>query len=160
MKQRELALALKVADIVALACSIGAIFYLVNKIGLLLTPVEGNAGSLLRHAALPFGILTCIPLIVIAALSWKLFNELAHDNSFCPENAGRLRTIGFVSFAEALLFIFAAAVIAIFGSISLDAFADFAVIIIACGAFAVVCFTLSHLFAKASALQDENDLTV
>lgn len=160
MKQRELALALKVSDIVALACSIAAIFYLVNKIGLLLTPIEGNAGSLLRHAILPFGIIACIPLIVIALLCWKLFNELARDNSFCPENAGRLRLIGLVSFAEALLFICAATVIAIFGSISLDAFADFTVIIVACGAFAVACFTLSHLFAKASTLQDENDLTV
>lgn len=160
MKQRELALALKIADIVALACSIAAIFYLVGKIGVLLTPVEGNVGSLLRHAALPFGILTCVPLVIIAILSWKLFNELARDNSFAPENARRLRTIGFVAFVETLLFICAAAVIAIFGSISLDAFADFTVIIIACGALAVVCFTLSHLFAKASALQSENDLTV
>lgn len=160
MKQRELALALKVVDVIALACSIAAIFYLVEKIGTLLNPVEGNAGSLLRHAALPFGILTCLPLIVIATLAWKLFNELARDNSFCRENAQRLRTIGFVAGVEALLFIIAAAAIAIFGSISLDAFADFTVIIIACGALTIVAFTLSHLFAKASALQDENDLTV
>lgn len=160
MKQRELALALKVVDIIALACCIAAVFYRVNKIGILLTPVEGNIGSALRHATLPFGIIACIPFIIIAIIAWKLFNELARDNSFCRENAQRLRTIGFVSAVEALLFIIATTVVAIFGNIDADAFADSTVIIIACGALTIVCFTLSHLFAKASALQDENDLTV
>ena len=159
MKQRELALALKVVDIVALVCSLGVLIFLSNNIEPLTLP-DGNAGSALRHGALPFTILASIPLIIIAIQAWKLFSELARDNSFTSANARRFRTIGLMAFSEAGLFMLATLAIALFGVMNLGALAALMVVVIACGALAVISLALSHIVAKASELQAENDLTV
>ena len=100
--------------------------------------------------------------IVAAALAfaWRIFAEIGRDNSFCAENARRLRIISGLALTDTLLC--AAGIVALFLLRALHPGVFLLLLLItAVGAgITVAAAALSHLTLKAAVLQDENDLTV
>mgnify|MGYP004688901151 CR=1 FL=1 len=100
--------------------------------------------------------------LVAAALgfAWKIFAEIGRDNSFCLENARRLRAISILALADTLLC--AAVMLALLFLRALHPGLFLLLLLIsAVGAgITIASAALSHLTVKAAQMQDENDLTI
>ncbi|NMA09163.1 MAG: DUF2975 domain-containing protein [Clostridiales bacterium] len=100
------------------------------------------------------------PCYIALAIFLRIVREIGRDNSFCHENAARLRVIGILALCDT-----GAAFIAIIAFFLLDILAlnflplGFCLIVAGLG-IAVVSFTLSHLVDKAVVLKEENDGTI
>lgn len=101
-------------------------------------------------------------LIVLAALwqAWRIFTEIGRDNSFCMENALRLRTISRLAMADCVLYAACAIVLVLLGAMRPWAIFIFAGIVMIGLAITAAAAALSHLTQKAATLKDENDLTI
>ena len=159
MKQKELSVWLRAV------LAVGAAFILF--LSLLVVPKLGQHAILnypeLEYMYLPcliFFWITAAIVLVFLALVWKIAIEIGRDNSFCHENAKRLRTCSHLALADVILYLIAGCV---FGAMNLlhPALIIAGVIICSIGAaVAVCCAALSHLTRKAADMQAENDLTV
>lgn len=157
MKQKELSLLLR--GIVVL-CALAALFFafVVGTITLKSLFIDHNWQSLFL---LMFSVLF-LPLFLSLWDLWQIFAAIGRDNSFCTENALRLRRISFYALADTLLMMLAAVILLMGGCGDLGAglFLFLLILVFAGLAAAVVCSTLSYLTRKAALLKDENDLTV
>ncbi len=100
--------------------------------------------------------------IVAAALgfAWKIFAEIGRDNSFCMENARRLRVISILALSDTLLCVVVMLAL-LFVRALVPGMLLLMLLLAAVGAgIAVAAAALSHLTVKAAQLQDENDLTI
>ena len=171
MKQKELSILLRA--VVILCCLVWLVF--ANWFGRMLgiAIVEGAY-------MVAFPLLLCLmllPPLVVFWDAWNIFTQIGKNNSFCLENARRLRRISFCALADTVLDI----ILLIYGVVNRFQFiAGFAPddIIKALGddmflavvkflfvafigvAVTVAAAALSHLTLKAADLQDENDLTI
>lgn len=160
MRQKELALTIKVVDVVAL---LAALIFTVYPMPTYLEGISNpdtNLGSALRHAILPFIVVTVVPLVIIATNTWLIASAISRNESFITVNALRLRRIGFAAFAEAALYALATALTPLGGKLDAGGLAVALVVVLACLALAVIAFTASHLAMKAADIQSENELTV
>ena len=100
--------------------------------------------------------------IVAAALwfAWRIFAEIGRDNSFCGENARRLRIISGLALADTLLCV--AGIVGLFLLRALHPGVFLLMLLIAAvgAGLSVAAAALSHLTLKAAALKAENDLTI
>ncbi len=171
MKQKELSILLRA--VVILCCLVWLVF--ANWFGRMLgiAIVEGAY-------VVAFPLLLCLmllPPLVVFWDAWNIFTQIGRNNSFCLENARRLRRISFCALTDTVLDV----VLLIYGAVNRFQFiAGFAPddIIKALGddmflavvkflfvafigvAVTVAAAALSHLTLKAADLQDENDLTI
>jgi len=104
--------------------------------------------------------ITAVPFYLALWKAWLICREIARDNSFCEENARRLREIGGLALSESVLYCAAAVALMIMnllhpGILLLILFFIFVGI-----AVAVVSGTLSYLVKKSCDLKQENDLTI
>ena len=100
--------------------------------------------------------------IVAAALwhAWRIFGEVGRDNSFCVENAKRLRWISLLALADTILCALSAVFLLACGALHPGIFLMLLlIVVIGLGMFAASA-ALSYLTWKATALKEENDLTV
>lgn len=114
----------------------------------------------LRWPCLGICWLGMVPVVLALWHAWRIFTEIGRDNSFCVENARRLRCISLLALADCLL----CAVSAIFLLASSALHPGILLLlmiaaVIGLGIFAASA-ALSHLTLKAAVLQDENDLTI
>jgi Protein of unknown function (DUF3036). len=101
-----------------------------------------------------------VPVIIALAEAWNIFVEIGKDNSFCTENAKRLRFISYLAVGDTALTIIAAAVLVVLDALHPGVLLMMLAVVIFGIAAAVSCAALSHLTAKAAALKAENDLTI
>ena len=172
MKQKELSILLRA--VVILCCLVWLVF--ANWFGRMLgiAVVEGAY-------VVAFPLLLCLmllPPLVVFWDAWNIFTQIGKNNSFCLENARRLRRISFCALTDTVLDV----VLLIYGvahrfrfvsqfapddviMAALDDDMFLAVVKFLFVAFIGVAVTvaaaaLSHLTLKAANLQDENDLTI
>ncbi len=117
----------------------------------------------LAYLAGPCLALLWLGLAVIAAalwFAWRIFAEIGRDNSFCRENARRLRVISFLALADTILCIVAILALLALRALHPGVFLLMLLIAAVGAGIAVAAAALSHLTLKAALLQAENDLTV
>lgn len=159
MKQKELSCWLKVLIVVAFICCGAASFYLVPQLGI--TAVTYSLGDeWLYWPCLIFFWLTVIPVLWCLILAWRIAGEIGRDNSFCTENALRLRTVSRLALADTIAYLLAAVLLTLQGSLNLPGLLLFLAVMILGSALAVGMAALSHLIAKAADLKADNDLTI
>ena len=159
MKQKELSRWMKAIVVLGFICVLFLDAVWVPELG---KDLAGNTPELQRMfwPCLIYFWISTIPVMVFMALVWKMATEIGRDNSFCHENAKRLRTCSHLALADVILYLIAGCV---FGAMNLlhPALIIAGVIICSIGAaVAVCCAALSHLTRKAADMQAENDLTV
>ncbi len=150
MKQKELSILLRA--VVALAAVAAVVFFAV----LVFVTLQSVQHQNWQQWPLLAVLILFIPLFLSMYDLWRIFTEIGRDNSFCLENALRLRRISFYALFDTVLLL--AGVVA---ALVLQ-FNPYARIFLALmgRAATVACAALSHLTRKAALLKDENDLTI
>ena len=171
MKQKELSILLRI--VVILCCLVWLVF--ANWFGRML-----GLAVMEDAYVVAFPLLLCLmllPPLLVFWDAWNIFTQIGRNNSFCVENARRLRRISFCALTDTVLDI----VLLVYGVIHRfrfvarfapddimkelgeDLFLDvvrFLFVAFIGVAVTVAAAALSHLTLKAAQLQDENDLTI
>ncbi len=118
-----------------------------------------------RLAWLKWPCLTALWLgvgIVAVALgfAWRIFAEIGRDNSFCMENARRLRVISILALSDTLLCVAVMLALLLLRVLLPGMLLLMLLITAVCAGITVAAAALSHLTVKAAQMQDENDLTI
>jgi len=114
----------------------------------------------LYYPSLVFVYFTAIPVYVSLWNAWKIFCNIGKNNSFCFENARRLKHISYLASADTFLYVAAAIALVSMDALGWNALIFIVVIVFIGLAMAIVCSSLSHLVDKAATLKEENDLTI
>lgn len=101
-----------------------------------------------------------IPVAVALWEGWRIFGEIGRDNSFCAENARRLRVVSRLALGDTLLCAAAMLGLLILNALHPGVFLLMLFIAFGGAVITVAAAALSHLTLKAADLQDENDLTI
>ena len=160
MTQKTFANLLKTAILLAFLCT-AAVYVLYLPAVADETRTVAASLSSLYLPCLIFAELTVVPILCAMVLAWRIASEIGRDNSFCRENARRMKIIAWLALADAayfwagiLVFWFA------FGAAS-GPLLILSVLIGMVGVIIALCAgALSHLILKAAILREENDLTV
>lgn len=160
MKQKELAAALKgiiILCILALALLAGLLLPSFGQ------SIAGENPELawMFWPCLGFAWLTCVPVLAVLVLVWKLATQIGADNSFCPENARRLKWICCLAMVDTGLYVLAG--IAAFAYFrGLPPILLFPLFFILClgVAISVVAAVFSHLVQKGADMKADQDLTI
>lgn len=104
--------------------------------------------------------LSAAPCFVSLGFLWRVAGNIGKDRSFSNENASCLKTVSYL-FAADSVFFFLGNVVLLFLNMSHPgvALASLAVVFVAVAA-SVAAAVLSRLARKASALQEQSDLTI
>ena len=158
MKQKELARWLRAIVLLGAACvlalGVGITAHLWLGAGVWAGEIQPS-----RWLAVPLWI-SVVPVGWFLALVWQMAGEIGRDNSFCMENARRLKTCAALALTDTVLYAVAGPVLTLTGQLPGRTLAA-VVLIVAVGlAMAVCCAALSHLTQKAAELKQENDLTI
>ena len=158
MKQKELSVWLRAVVIIGwCACAMLAFFvgpWIARDLSL-----EPEFAYLAMPCLAVFWIGLAVAAIALW-FAWRIFGEIGRDNSFCPENARRLRTISRLALADTVLCLLSMGALMLLHAMHPGVFLLMLLIAAVGGGFTVAAAALSHLTSKASALQDENDLTI
>lgn len=117
----------------------------------------------LAYLAWPCLAIFWLGLVVVAVamgFAWRIFAEIGRDNSFCRENARRLRAISFLALADTVLCILSMLALLLLHALHPGIFLLMLLIAAIGSGIAIASAALSHLTLKAALLQDENDLTI
>ena len=103
---------------------------------------------------------TGLPCYLALFYGWKIASNIGADRSFCEDNAKYLKWIAWLAAGDAGYF-FAGNLVLGFLSMNHPGVMLGSLIVVFAGiAIAVAAAALSHLVKKASALQEESDLTI
>ena len=116
--------------------------------------------AFLKWPCLVFFWLALAPVVAALAYAYRIFTEIGRDNSFCRENALRLRIISRLALADTVWCMAAMIALLILNVLHPGVFLLMLAVIVFGAAVAVAAAALSHLTLKAASLQDENDLTI
>lgn len=159
MKQREMAKWLR--GLVLFTAAVGLVFML----GIVPVVVGEQAAAnpafaYLVQPGIAFIWVTALPAGLALCKVWQICGEITRNNSFSQKNAVLLRDISRLCLLDSSLYL--CAVVVMIVTRHLDVF----VLLVLFGAvffgvfLAVITAALSHLTEKASALKQENDLTI
>ncbi len=101
-----------------------------------------------------------VPVVLALWHSLKIFGEIGRDNSFCLENARRLKIISRLALGDTVVCLAGLMFLLCLGAMPPGLFLLLLAVIGMGAAMAVAAAALSHLTRKAAAIQDENDLTI
>lgn len=101
-----------------------------------------------------------VPVAVALWEGWRVFGEIGRDNSFCTENARRLRVVSRLALGDTLLCVAVMMGLLLANALHPGVFLLMLLIAFAGAVIAIAAAALSHLTLKAAAIQDENDLTI
>ena len=104
--------------------------------------------------------ITAIPFYFALYKAWLICQEISKDNSFCTENAQRLKEISKLALFECILYLAATIILFILNLLHPSILLMTLFIIFVGISIAVVSAALSHLVEKASELKKENDLMI
>ncbi len=134
---------------------------------LLIVPALGKEAVLMNPElhymfwpCLVFIWITAIPFYIALYKSWLICEEISKDNSFCIENAKRLKLIGKLALLECILYLIAMVVLFILNLLHPSVMLFILFIIFVGVSISIASAALSHLTENACALKNENDLTI
>ena len=104
--------------------------------------------------------ITAVPFYFALYKGWLICQEISNDNSFCQENAQRLKEISKLASSECILYSAATIILFIMNLLHPSILLMTLFIIFVGISIAVVSAAISHLVEKASELKKENDLTI
>lgn len=159
MKQKELSLWLKGIVVLVLVCCAVLAGLIVPSMGKEVV-LHNPEADYMYWPVLIFFWVSAIPVVAAMILAWNIFHQIGKDNSFCMENANRLKYISRLAMLDTALYLALAAVLAYLKMLSPGVMLLILAVILVGIGMAVLCAALSHLTAKAAALKDENDLTI
>ncbi len=160
MKQKELARALKGIVLLCLVAGLLLCGLLVPSFGMSLAR-ENPEIAWMFWPCLAALWLTCVPVLAVLVLVWRIASEIGRDNSFCTKNALRLKWICWLAVLDTGLYLLGG--IVMFALLrGLPFFLLLPLFFILClgVAIAVVTATLSHLVQKGADMKAEQDLTI
>lgn len=109
---------------------------------------------------LTFLWLTAIPCYIALVSGWKIVTEIGRDQSFCIENAKRLRLISILAAIDSA-FVFVGNIVFLLLNMTHPGVFLIALFVVFGGiALTAVFAALSHMVLKAAKLREENDLTI
>ncbi len=104
--------------------------------------------------------LCAVPCFLSLVPGWRVFGRLAQKNAFCTENGEDMKRIARLAFFDTTLFAVGNAVMVAFNWHH-PGFMLMALVVCCCGAvIGVVAQVLGMLVLDASAMREENDLTI
>ncbi len=159
VKQKELSIWLRVVLGVSAAFILFLSLLLMPKLGQHAVENYPELGYL-YWPCLVFFWVTAALVLVFLALVWKIAVEIGRDNSFCYENAKRLRICSNLALCDVILYLIGGCVLGAMNLLQPSLIIAGVVICSIGAAIAVCCAALSHLTRKAADMQSENDLTV
>ena len=101
-----------------------------------------------------------VPVVLALWYAWRIFGEIGRDNSFCRENAKRLRIISWLALADTVLCVLSMVALLLLNALHPGIFLLMLLIAVIGAGLTVAAAALSHLTLKAALLQEENNLTV
>lgn len=155
MKQKELSRWLRAIVIVCwIICAVMGIYVMPRVFALTVDPIPSTPWRLAAFWA------ALLPVIAALWEGWQIFGEIGRDNSFCPENARRLKIISYLAAGDTILTVVYSIALAFLNAIHPMQLVVHLVILFVGIAVTVAAAALSHLTHKAAVLQDENELTI
>lgn len=101
-----------------------------------------------------------VPCFLSLVPGWRVFGRLAKKNAFCRENGEDMKSIARLAFFDTVLFVVGNAVMVGFGWHH-PGYLLMAAVVALCGAaIGVVAQVLGMLVLEATAMREENDLTI
>lgn len=159
MKQKELAKWLKL--VITFAVLIGVFLCLV------IVPTLGHDFALMYPEfdymywpCLIYIWITAVPFYFALYKAFLICREISADNSFCTENAQRLKEISKLALSECILYLAAMIILFVLNLLHPSILLIMLFIIFTGISIAIISAALSHLVEKASELKKENDLTI
>lgn len=167
MGQKELSLLLRaVVALLAVFLAAALIFFLpplTHEVELFCLDrgMSELLASALGGCAFPAVIaLSAVPCFAALWLAFAIFTQIGKNNSFCAENARRLRIISRLALTDTFIYAVLAVLLFALGARHPSIVLVF-VSIVLCGAAVTVCAAaLSHLTKKAADLKTDSDLTI
>lgn len=101
-----------------------------------------------------------VPGFISLWLAWGIFTEIGRNNSFCDENAQRLRLISRLALGDTCVYVVLAVAVLAIGPKHPSVPLIFIAITLFGAAVTIACAALSHLTQKAADLKNDNDLTI
>ena len=101
-----------------------------------------------------------VPVALALWYAWRIFGEIGRDNSFCRENARRLRIISWLALTDTILCVLSMVALLVLNALHPSIFLLMLLIAVIGAGLTVAAAALSHLTLKAALLQEESDLTV
>ena len=101
-----------------------------------------------------------VPCFMSLLPGWRVFGRLAKKNAFCRENGEDMKTIAHLAFFDTALFVVGNAVMLAFGWHHPGYLLMAAVVALCGGVIGVVAQVLGMLVLEATAMREENDLTI
>lgn len=159
MKRKELAKWLKM--VIVFAALIGVFLCIVLAPALGHDAVSMNPElDYMFWPCLIFIWITAIPFYVALYKVWLICQEISKDNSFCLENAKRLKEISKLALSECIFYLIGMIILLSMNLLHPSVFFMMTFIIFVGVSIGIVSAALSHLVEKASELKNENDLTI
>ncbi len=159
MKQKELSRWLRVVVVIGwVACALLSVVVMPK----LATDAAMDLPEF-SHLAMPclaIFWLGMVPVVLALWYAWRIFGEIGRDNSFCKENARRLRIISGLALADTMLCIVSILVLLFLGALHPSIFLLMLLIAVIGAGLTVAAAALSHLTLKAAILQEDSDLTI
>ena len=116
--------------------------------------------SYLFWPCLIFIWITACPFYFALYKGWQMCQEIAIDNSFCRENARRLKEISRLALFECVMYLVALIGLLVLNLLHPSILLMILFILFVGISIAVVAAALSHLVEKVCDLKEENDLTI
>jgi hypothetical protein len=159
MEQRTLSKWLKMIMIGIAACGLIVYVVLVPGCGREIA-MDNPELAYCYYPWLVFIWLTAIPCYVALIFGWRIATSIGNDQSFCLENARRLKNISHLALLDSAFF-FMGNIVYLFMGMNHPGIALCSLFVVFAGvAVSVVCAALSHLVRKAADLQEQSDLTI
>lgn len=159
MKQTELVKWLKIIIVFAALLGLFLCFVLAPNIGKDTAAMYPEVDYMF-WPCLIFIWITAIPFYIALYKGWLMCKEISKDNSFCLDNAKRLKDIGKLALFESIFYFVGMIILLNMNLLHPSIFFMMVFIIFVGISIGIVSFALSHLVEKASELKDENDLTI
>ena len=160
MKQKELATALKGIVIVCLLAGLLLCGVLMPLYGWSWVRIEPSLKGLFWFWLIALWV-TCVPVLVVLGLVWRMATRIGADNSFCLENARSLKWICFLALGDTATYLIGSVIFCFqFGGMPPFLLLAVLAIVLVGIAIAVVTALLSHLIQKAAELKADQDLTI
>lgn len=159
MKQKELSRWLRVVVVIGwIACLLLSVV-VVPKLATD-AAVDWPEFSYLAMPCLTIFWLGMIPVALALWYAWKIFGEIGRDNSFCRENARRLRVISWLALTDTVLCVLSTIALLLLNALHPGIFLLMLLIAVIGAGLTVAAAALSHLTLKAAILQEDSDLTI
>ena len=159
MNMKKLARLLQLALVGAAVLGVAVFFWAVPMLGQEMA-VENPEYAVAYWPWQIFLWLCAVPCFMSLVPGWKVFGRLADKNAFCRENGEDMKTIARLAFFDTVLFAVGNAVMVGFGWHH-PGYMLMALVVCGCGAvIGVVAQVLGMLVLEATAMREENDLTI